>query len=240
MRDEINLHDKDAGPCPFCEIAECVPAGDPVGDSTNYHFEGPSYRSSKTAASTTSKNPKCSSDRITACFEAYNVVLSTPSHVVILDYQPLVSAAAHLLLFPRSHVETAAEYANRPSSVQNSRELTDIGPLFSILAAALGNVFGLHNLNIVSNNGPAAGQTVPHLHFHIVVRNSETSANDPNYSQFFIPTNNAGSRRTKALYQSVLYGRGPRTDLDLSQAKHLCSQLHSYLHSHYWLSRARI
>ncbi|KAK9475071.1 histidine triad-like protein [Dipodascopsis tothii] len=120
-------------------------------------------------------------------------VLETDRFVALLDAQPLVSAAYHLLLVPRAHFERLADVAARPPA------LADAGPLLAVLAAALRDVYGVADCNIVQNNGPAAGQVVPHVHFHVVARAGAAvrpgAAPDPAYS-------------------ALIYARGPRTDLE--------------------------
>ena len=70
-------------------------------------------------------------------------------------------APVHLLVVPKKHVAS----------------LRDVGPDdwpmtadALALAARVAEVFGLHagGYRVITNDGPDAGQTVPHLHFHVL------------------------------------------------------------------------
>ena len=88
------------------------------------------------------------------------VVTREPEVVAFLDVQPL--ADGHVLVVPRAHValledlEPAAADALLRAVVRLAR------PVREALGAA-GTTIGV-------NNGDATGQTIPHVHFHIVPR----------------------------------------------------------------------
>ena len=88
------------------------------------------------------------------------VVAREPEVVAFLDTQPL--ADGHVLVVPRAHValledlEPAAADALLRAVVRLAR------PVREALGAA-GTTIGV-------NNGDATGQTIPHVHFHIVPR----------------------------------------------------------------------
>src|SRR3989441_8879780 len=88
------------------------------------------------------------------------VVLREPEVVAFLDVQPL--ADGHVLVVPRTHValledlEPAAADALLRAVVRLAR------PVREALGAA-GTTIGV-------NNGGATGQTIPHVHVHIVPR----------------------------------------------------------------------
>lgn len=63
----------------------------------------------------------------------------------------------HLLFIPERHVERATD----------DPELT--GRMFALAAGYLSRV-PVGQGNLIVNSGPAAGQTVPHLHIHMVPR----------------------------------------------------------------------
>ena len=50
------------------------------------------------------------------------------------------------------------------------------------VAAHLKEALPCDGFNILQNNGPAAGQTVPHLHFHIVPRLGSDVAADISFA----------------------------------------------------------
>jgi len=88
------------------------------------------------------------------------VIASEADGVAFLDVQPL--ADGHVLVVPRAHVPTIEdlEPAAAVALFQIVRRLA--GPVRQALGAA-GTTIGI-------NNGEAAGQTIPHLHVHIVPR----------------------------------------------------------------------
>ena len=69
-------------------------------------------------------------------------------------------APTHVLLVPKAHVSSIAEASSLPADVQCA------------LFAAIGKIAaqeGLKNgFRVISNCGPDACQSVPHLHFHIL------------------------------------------------------------------------
>ena len=86
-----------------------------------------------------------------------DVVLDRDDVVVFRDIDP--QAPVHLLAIPRRHVESA-------------RDLTESdGPLLGALFAALRDAAaaeGAESYRIVTNIGPDAGQSVLHLHLHLL------------------------------------------------------------------------
>lgn len=86
-----------------------------------------------------------------------NIVHSDDDVVVFRDVNP--QAPTHVLAIPRRHIASAAE-------------LTDAdGELLAALFRALRRVAeeaGLHGYRIASNVGAEAGQSVLHLHFHLL------------------------------------------------------------------------
>jgi histidine triad (HIT) family protein len=79
--------------------------------------------------------------------------------VAFNDINPV--APVHQLILPRRHVESAAELAETDGAL--------LGRLFDV-AAALAAEAGLpaSGYRIVTNVGPDGGQSVPHLHFHLL------------------------------------------------------------------------
>ena len=87
------------------------------------------------------------------------VVYQDADVVAFRDIQP--AAPTHVLVVPRIHIASAAEI-NREHA--------------AVLAALLGAINQVAELDgvatsgyrVVTNVGAAAGQTVPHLHFHVL------------------------------------------------------------------------
>lgn len=85
----------------------------------------------------------------------------------ILDLGP--AAKGHTLVIPKNHSDnllsvdpdTAAKALNVVSKTAN----------------AIKEALGCDGINVVQNNGEAAGQTVMHLHFHIIPRYKNDSVN---------------------------------------------------------------
>ncbi|MFQ5980178.1 MAG: HIT family protein [Candidatus Heimdallarchaeota archaeon] len=79
--------------------------------------------------------------------------------VAFLDAFPAVEG--HSLVVPKRHTESFRE------SLTEVRQATEVLPrLASVVVAAI----GADGMNILCNDGSAAGQVVPHIHFHIVPR----------------------------------------------------------------------
>jgi histidine triad (HIT) family protein len=88
------------------------------------------------------------------------VVAREPGAVAFLDVQPL--ADGHVLVVPRAHVARVEDL---------SPEAADA--LFRAVARLAGPVrraLGADGTTIGINDGDATGQTVPHVHVHIVPR----------------------------------------------------------------------
>jgi diadenosine tetraphosphate (Ap4A) HIT family hydrolase len=99
---------------------------------------------------------------------ADRIVLGGEHAVVIRDGFPV--SLGHTLIIPKRHVASFFEVTEA--------ERTD---LLSLLAAAridLERQFHPAGYNIGINDGTAAGQTVPHLHIHLIPRYSG-DLNDP-------------------------------------------------------------
>ena len=69
-------------------------------------------------------------------------------------------APTHILVVPKAHIQSVAEV--------NAHNEALVGHLFTVIAkiAAAEGLEG--GYRVISNCGPDAGQTVPHLHFHIL------------------------------------------------------------------------
>lgn len=85
------------------------------------------------------------------------VLLETDRHLCILDKYPVNEG--HALVIPKTHV-------------QYFDEIDDLS-LYEFLERAVAEVrqrYQPDGINIGLNDGPAAGQTIPHLHWHIIPR----------------------------------------------------------------------
>jgi histidine triad (HIT) family protein len=79
--------------------------------------------------------------------------------VAFRDINP--RAPTHILLIPRRHIASVTELTEADGPL--------LGHLF-VVAADLARGAGVaeHGYRLVANSGPAAGQSVPHLHFHLM------------------------------------------------------------------------
>jgi diadenosine tetraphosphate (Ap4A) HIT family hydrolase len=90
------------------------------------------------------------------------VILTTPLSYVIANYYPMGTLS--LLAIPRRHVKTITELTFEESA-----------DLMQITALAVNNIklkLKPEGINIFLNEGKIAGQSIKHLHFHIVARNT--------------------------------------------------------------------
>ena len=91
-----------------------------------------------------------------------------PSHKVyeddhvfaFLDIGPL--ARGHTLVVPRESVATLDQLGDEAAAA--------IGRALPRICRAIAQVTGAEAYNVLQNNGAAAGQEVPHVHFHIIPR----------------------------------------------------------------------
>lgn len=124
------------------------------------------------------------------------VVLSTPQLVAFLDILPL--SPGHLLLCTRQHRPKLTDVT--PSESQA------LGEQVRVLSKALARATGVEDWNVVQNNGAAAAQVVPHMHFHIIPR----------------PEIRASGRLRESF---TMFGRGQREELDDDEAEVLAGKI---------------
>ena len=79
---------------------------------------------------------------------------------VILDRFP--GAAGHVLIIPKTHYSDMFELSEEAAA--------KLYPLAKKIAERVKEVTGSEGINIVQNNGEAAGQSVYHFHLHIIPR----------------------------------------------------------------------
>jgi histidine triad (HIT) family protein len=94
------------------------------------------------------------------------VVAREPDVVAFLDVQPL--ADGHVLVVPRAHAASVEDLTPAAADALFRSVVRLAGPVRAALGAA-GTTIGI-------NNGEATGQTVPHVHVHIVPRWADDGA----------------------------------------------------------------
>lgn len=68
-------------------------------------------------------------------------------------------APIHFLVIPKEHIASAGEIASENSAL--------VAHIFEVIAGICAE-HGWQSYRIVNNCGEQAGQTVPHLHFHVL------------------------------------------------------------------------
>ena len=94
------------------------------------------------------------------------VVAKDEHTVAFLDITPL--ADGHTVIVPRRHVATIEELSRDEAAALFHTVQRLAGPIRTALGAE-GSTIGI-------NNGAATGQTIPHVHVHIVPRRSDDGA----------------------------------------------------------------
>jgi histidine triad (HIT) family protein len=96
-------------------------------------------------------------------------VLETDQAVAFLDISPV--NFGHTLLVPKEH---HARLVDVPETVAAA-----IGALLPRLCRSVAAATGAHGLNVIVNNGTAAGQTIDHAHWHVIPRFDDDSVRWP-------------------------------------------------------------
>ena len=78
--------------------------------------------------------------------------------VAFRDVNP--QAPEHILVIPKEHVACGV-------CEINANNAAVIGHVFEVIAK-ITKELGIQDFRVVSNNGEGAGQTVPHIHFHVL------------------------------------------------------------------------
>ncbi|KAL2267195.1 hypothetical protein VTJ83DRAFT_4472 [Remersonia thermophila] len=162
--------------CPFCHIASTYPPYDPSNPPP-------------------STSPLLSSEA-TFPQPATFMILSTPLLIGFLDIMPL--SQGHILLCPRAHRPKLTDV--RPA------EAAELGRYLRVLSAAVAKATGVPDWNVVQNNGAAAAQVVPHMHFHVIPR---PELRDKKSERF----------------TSTMFGRGQRDELDDDEGLELAEKI---------------
>jgi len=104
-------------------------------------------------------NDDCLFCRIAAGDIPADIVHSDDLVVAFRDITP--KAPTHLLLIPREHIDSAADLT------EDNAEL--LGRVFAVAASLARDAdVAQSGYRMVTNSGPAAGQSVGHLHFHLM------------------------------------------------------------------------
>ena len=74
------------------------------------------------------------------------------------DISPI--APVHFLVIPKEHISGAAALTAENSAV--------IGHIFEVIAKLAKKMKLDNGVRVITNNGDDAGQTVKHLHFHVI------------------------------------------------------------------------
>jgi histidine triad (HIT) family protein len=104
-------------------------------------------------------DPTCLFCRIIAGEIPATKLLETPDAVVIADINP--QAPVHALAIPRRHIPSAGHL-----TMADSATLAAVIDAANTVARAKG--IDVTGYRLVMNNGADAGQSVPHLHVHIL------------------------------------------------------------------------
>lgn len=87
-----------------------------------------------------------------------NKVYEDDRVLAFYDLDP--QAPVHVLIIPKTHITSAAEITAENSAV--------VAHIFEAAAKIAEKLELKDGFRIVSNCGPAGGQSVPHLHFHLL------------------------------------------------------------------------
>ncbi len=105
----------------------------------------------------TDRDPNCLFCRIVVGEIPSDRLLEDDRVVVFRDVNP--QAPTHVLAIPRAHIPSLAELTDEDGEI--------LGALFGALRRVAANG-GIHDYRIISNVGAEAGQSVFHLHFHLL------------------------------------------------------------------------
>jgi histidine triad (HIT) family protein len=96
-------------------------------------------------------------------------VIETDESVAFLDINPVIHG--HTLLVPKAHYSTLADL---PDALAGA-----VCSLLPRIARAVFAATGAQGLNVIVNNGRAAGQTIDHCHWHFIPRFNDDPVNWP-------------------------------------------------------------
>ena len=107
-------------------------------------------------------NPDCIFCKIAAGDIPAIKVREDDASLAFMDIGPL--AEGHVLLIPKAHAETLDDLS--------ADQAAALGRHLPALVGAVKSATGCEGVNVLQNNGRVAHQVVPHVHFHIIPRNS--------------------------------------------------------------------
>ncbi len=91
---------------------------------------------------------------------APNKILEDEHVLAFYDIDP--KAPVHFLVIPKAHIEKAADINSENSAV--------IAHIFEVIATIAQKLNLQDGYRIVTNSGSDAGQSVNHLHFHVLAK----------------------------------------------------------------------
>ncbi len=94
-------------------------------------------------------------------------VYEDDDYKAILDVAP--ASKGHVIILPKNHAANIFEL--------DDKDAAGVMVVAKKVATALKNVFGCEGVNILQNNGEIAGQTVFHLHVHVIPRYEDDNVN---------------------------------------------------------------
>jgi histidine triad (HIT) family protein len=109
-----------------------------------------------------SSAPDCIFCRIADGRIPAHTVYESSAVLAFLDINPLCEG--HTVVIPRAHAERLHEL--------DPAAAAEVGRILGDLARRIVAAVGAEGYNVLQNNGAAAGQVVPHVHFHIIPRRS--------------------------------------------------------------------
>ena len=96
--------------------------------------------------------------RIAAGENPSNKLYEDDQLLAFYDLDP--QAPTHLLVIPKAHIASVAEITPQKSAV--------VAPIYEVIARLAAELGLEQGFRVVTNCGPQGGQTVPHLHFHVL------------------------------------------------------------------------
>ena len=96
-------------------------------------------------------------------------VIEADAAVAFLDINPVNHG--HVLLVPREHHATLADLPDEAAA--------ETAALLPRLARAVMRATGADGMNVIVNIGRAAGQTIDHIHWHLIPRSADDAVNWP-------------------------------------------------------------
>ena len=102
-------------------------------------------------------NPDCLFCKIIKGDIPSNKVYEDDLCYAFYDIDP--QAPTHFLVIPKAHIQSCGDVTAEDAAL--------VGHMFQVIAQVTKEL-GITDFRVVSNCGAQAGQTVPHLHFHVL------------------------------------------------------------------------